>query len=193
MAHPAKKQPLSVAEFLAMEEISDIKHEYYKGEIFAFAGASINHNRVIRNLTNQLSAALEARNCELFSNDLRIWVEQVDLFTYPDILVICGKPDFFTNRTDTVTNPVLIIEVLSDSTKNYDRGEKFEFYRSIPSLKDYILVDQYKIHLEHFSKISKNKWSLTEYFKKSDALAIPDININILLEDIYDRVDFKTA
>jgi Uma2 family endonuclease len=193
MAYPAKKQPLSVEEFLAMEEKSDVKHEYYKGEIFAFAGASINHNQVIFNFSALLHKALKNSKCRGFSNDLRVRVQEKDFFTYPDILVICGKPEFFNNRTDTVTNPVLIIEVLSDSTKNYDRGEKFEFYRSIPSLKNYILVDQYKIHLEHFSKASENKWVLTEYFKKSDALTIPDINVNILLEDIYDRVDFKTA
>lgn len=193
MAYPAKNQPLSVEEFLAMEEKSDIKHEYYKGEIFAFAGASINHNQIISNLSALFHNAFKNSKCRGFSNDLRVRVQEKDFFTYPDILVICGKPEFFNNRTDTVTNPVLIIEALSDSTKNYDRGEKFEFYRSIPSLKDYILVDQYKIHLEHFSKTSKNKWALTEYFEKSDALTIPDINVNILLEDIYDRVDFKTA
>lgn len=193
MAYPAKKQPLSVEEFLAMEEKSDLKHEYYKGEIFAFAGASFNHNKISSNISAAIHSNLINIDCDVVSNDLRVWVKEKDFFTYPGILVICSKPEFFNDRTDTVINPVLIIEVLSDSTKNYDRGEKFEFYRTIPSLKDYILVDQYKIHLEYFSKTSENKWVLTEYFKKSDALTIPGINVNILLEDIYDRVDFKTA
>ncbi|RMD86186.1 MAG: Uma2 family endonuclease, partial [Calditrichaeota bacterium] len=133
-------------EYLALEEAAEYKSEYYKGEIFAMSGASINHNRIVMNLSTELNTALRDTKCEVFMSDMRLWVEAVQLFTYPDIVILCEQPQFYDDRDDTITNPFIIFEVLSESTKNYDRGEKFEFYRSLPSFQEYILVDQYKVH-----------------------------------------------
>ena len=178
-------------EYLEFEEIAEYKSEYYQGEIFAMAGASINHNRITGNVFTGLNQGLTKKNCEAFINEMRIWVSSKDLFTYPDILVICGKPEFYPNRNDTITNPLIIIEVLSDSTKNYDRGEKFEFYRSIPTFREYILIDQYKIHIEHFYIADNEKWTLVEYNDLSDILKLTKINFNISIKEIYSRVSFE--
>ena len=191
MAVPAKKKSISISEYFEMEEKSDIRHEYYKGEIFAFAGASINHGRIIGNINSKFLQKLANKNCESFSSDLKVRIEEVDLFTYPDILVICDKPEFYKDRDDTVLNPVLIIEVLSGSTKNYDRGEKFEFYRTVKSLQDYILVDQRRVHVEHFVRSAENKWVLTETSDINSSLEISNLKLEISLEEIYDRVEFK--
>ena len=188
MALPVKKKSISIDEYFEMEEKSDVRHEYYKGEIFAFAGASIHHAKIIG---NTYSALRKKSKCESYFNDLKVRIEEVDLFTYPDILVICDKPEFYKNRDDTVLNPALIVEVLSESTKNYDRGEKFEFYRTIKSLKDYILVDQSKIHVEHFARNAENKWLLTEYSDIKTFFVITNLNVEISLKEIYERVEFK--
>ncbi len=179
---------MSIPEYFKMEEKSDIRHEYYKGEIFAFAGASIQHAKIIGNI---YSAFRKKSKCEAFFNDLKVRIEEVDLFTYPDILVICDKPEFYKERDDTILNPVLIVEVLSESTKNYDRGDKFEFYRSLKSLKDYVLVDQRKVHVEHFTKSAENKWLLSEYSKINSSLEIANFKLEISLKEIYERVEFK--
>jgi Uma2 family endonuclease len=191
MALPAKKKILSISEYFEMEEKAEIRHEYYKGEIFAFAGASINHGRIIGNINAKLLQKLNKKKCEPFSNDLKVHIDEFDFFTYPDILVICDKPEFYKDRDDTVLNPVLIIEVLSESTKNYDRGDKFEFYRTIKSLQDYVLIDQYRVHMEHFEKNKDGKWLLTEYSDTSPSLELSHLNLEIPLKEIYERVEFK--
>ena len=177
-------------EYLALEETAEYKSEYYRGEIFAMAGASINHNRIVSNLNVILSQKLLKKNCEAFVSDMRLQVEPRDLFTYPDIIEVCGKPQFYQNRDDTITNPQIIFEILSESTKNYDRGEKFEFYRAIPTLREYVLVDQYKIHVEHFSIIETGKWILTEYDDVHHDLKLTAVDLTIPLQTIYSRVEF---
>jgi Uma2 family endonuclease len=137
-------------EYLELEEAARCRNEYYRGEIFPMVGDSINHNRIIGNLSSKLSQAFDNNNCESFTSEIKIWIEEKDLFTYPDVIVVCGEPEFYQDRDDTITNPIIIIEVLSDSTKNYDRIEKFEFYRTLPSFEEYILIDQYRVHVEHF-------------------------------------------
>lgn len=179
-------------EYLLQEEKAEFKHEYYQGKIYAMAGASVNHTRITRNVLSLLNSSLKNNStCEAFMTDMRVWIEEKDLFTYPDILVVCSKLEFYPKRDDTISNPLLIIEVLSDSTKNYDRGEKFMFYRSIPSFSEYILIDQYSIHVEHFFKTPENHWMLTEYKKMSDVVRFSKINFEISLEDIYTSVEFK--
>lgn len=193
MAQTAKKTLLSPDEFLEMEEKSDTKHEYYRGEIFNLAGASIAHNTIVSNCVSGLHTSFRNKSCRVYSNDLKVRIEAVDLFTYPDILVICGKPQLYKDRDDTVMNPVLIVEVLSESTKNYDRGEKFEFYRQIASLQDYILIDQYKLHVEHFSLGAENKWVLSEYSDRNDIVRAPAVDFDITLAAIYERVEFSKS
>jgi Uma2 family endonuclease len=177
-------------EYLAMEEASEERHEYYQGEIFAMAGASIAHNRIVKNCINRFETGLIGKNCEAFMDNMRLWIEATGLFTYPDLMVVCGEPVLYQERDDTITNPVVIVEVLSDSTKNYDRGEKFKFYRSIPTLKEYILIDQYSVHVEQYYLEAPNKWILVEYNRLTDVLKFAKIDFEISLQDIYRRVEF---
>ena len=190
MREHAKKY-VTPEEYLTLEETAEYKSEYYRGEIFAMAGTSINHNRIVRNLSRKLDQALINNKCEAFTSDIKVWIQEKDLFTYPDVIVVCGKPEFYPDRDDTIMNPLVIIEVLSDSTKNYDRIEKFEFYRTLPTFQEYILVDQYKIHIEHFYQESKGKWIFTEYNHIDDVLNFEKIDLKMSLKDIYYRVEFK--
>lgn len=185
----AVKKYFTPEEYLAIEETAEFKSEFYKGEIFAMTGASVNHNLLVGNFYSKLHQALADR-CYVFMSDMRIRVETHDLFTYPDISVVCEKPKFYEDRDDTIINPILIVEVLSDSTKNYDRGEKFEFYRSLTTFQEYILVDQYKIHVEQFHIGNEGKWILSEHNDKKDILNLNKLDFQISLQSIYARVEF---
>ncbi len=123
---------------------------------------------------------------------MRVWIDAVELFTYPDLVVICGKPQFYKNRTDTITNPVIVIEVLSESTERYNRGKKFEFYRRLSSLREYVLIDQHRMHVEQFVRNEAGKWVLTEYHGADAVLQFSGINVQISLKDIYARVSFES-
>jgi len=183
------KQKISVAEYLEMENTSLEKHEYYKGEVFAMAGAKVPHNIIARNLLVALTQKLKDKPCQPFNSDMRIHVEQNTLFTYPDISVICGDIITLNNDDYNVLNPSAIIEVLSNSTKNYDRGEKFKLYRDIPMLKEYILVDSESVNVEAFRLNTSNHWELEEYLKDSELLQIHVINTSLLLSEIYEGTD----
>lgn len=189
MQYPVKTY-LTPEEYLALEEKAEYKSEYYKGEIFAMSGASINHNRIVINLAAQLNLRLRGSKCEAFMNDMRLWVEEKELYTYPDIVVICGDTQFYPDRDDTITNPLLIVEVLSNSTKNYDRGDKFQFYRTLPSFKEYVLVDQYDYHVENFYIGSEGQWMLKEYNDKENSLKLFNVEFQMHLQDIYHGVTF---
>lgn len=178
-------------EYFALEEAAEYRSKYYKGKIVAMTGGSINHNRIIGNLVKKFDHALFDSKCEVFMSEIKVWIKKKDLFTYPDVLVVCGEPEFYPERDDTITNPIVIIEVLSDSTRNYDRIEKFEFYRAIPTFHEYILVDQYRIHIEHFYLENKGKWIYTDYSDMNDVLKFHNIEFQISIKDIYNRVEFK--
>ena len=189
MPQPATKY-VSPEEYLALEEAAEFKSEYYQGEIFNRAGASMNHNQIILNVSSQLHQHQKNHNCRVAMNDLRLWIEANELFTYPDIMVICDKHQFYPDRNDTITNPKRIIEVLSESTENYDRGKKFLFYRSIPTFQEYILVDQYSIHIEHFYIGAEGNWILKEYDNLNDIIKFTKIDFQIPVTDIYSQVEF---
>jgi len=193
MEIPMEKQNqkyYSAEEYLALEETAEFRSEYYQGEMFAMAGGSANHNRITGNIYIGLSNAFRKhKRCEAFVTEMRLWIKARDVFTYPDVLVVCGKAEFYPGRDDTVANPAAIFEVLSESTKNYDRGEKFEIYRAIPTLKEYILADQYRLHLEHFSKNGQGKWVLEEFEDPQAILSLPELEFQISLKEIYDKVE----
>ena len=191
MQETAQKTKLTHEQYFALEEKSDTRHEYYQGEIFNLAGGSINHNRIIRNFSHYAIDKIKDHSCEVLFTDIKIWIESADLFTYPDILIICGQAQFYKNRDDVVLNPVLIAEVLSKSTKNYDRGEKFLFYRQIPSLKHYLLIDQYSPHVEYFYLNEDGHWVLSEFSDLHDRLEIRRPDFSLGLQDIYRGVSFK--
>ena len=191
MQEAAKKSKLTHEQYFALEEKSETRHEYYQGEIFDLAGGSVNHNRIILNFSHYTIEKLRKNSCELFFTDIKVWIEAVDLFTYPDILIICGAPQFYQQRDDTVLNPVLIAEVLSESTKSYDRGDKFYFYRQIPTLKHYLLIDQYSPHVEYFRLGEDGHWILSEFSDLNDRLEISEPDFSLSLKEIYQKVSFK--
>ena len=184
----ASQPQLTPHEYLARERKSVQKHEYFRGGVFAMAGASTNHNRLVRNVLTQLDSQLRGTDCEVFPSDLRLRCP-AGLFTYPDLQVGCGPPDYFDDHQDTVTNPRLIVEVLSKSTERYDRGQKFEFYRDIVSLAEYVLVS-YREHLiERFVR-QAHGWLLSEAKGSGATIELAAISCTLQLADTYRDVDF---
>ena len=191
MQEAAKKSKLTHEQYFALEEKSETRHEYYQGEIFNLAGGTVNHNTIVNNFLHHTIEKLRRSNCRIFTMDVKVRIEAVDLFTYPDILIVYGAPQFYKHRDDTVLNPVLIAEVLSESTKSYDRGDKFYFYRQIPSLKHYLLIDQYSPHVEYFRLGDDGHWILSEFSDLSDRLEISEPDFSLTLKEIYQAVSFK--
>lgn len=186
-AHAYNKKFYSIEEYLQMENEALEKHEYYKGEIIAMSGAGNRHNIISINIIVSLGNSLKGKSCQPYGSDMRIHIPENTLFTYPDISVICG--DIINPNVDenTATNPTVIIEILSPSTRNYDRGVKFMLYRAIPTLKEYILVEAESIHVEQFAINKEGLWQLKEFSSQNDQLMLESLNVNLLLRDIYDR------
>ena len=188
-----KKNKMTPGEYLALERSSlDIKHEFFDGDVFAMVGAGINHNRININLAGELRNRFKADNspCEVLSNDMRVKIE--NNYTYPDIVIFCGDAQFVDNKFDTLTNPVIIIEILSDSTEAFDRGDKFTYYRAIPALKEYILVSQKKYHVEQYIRSDNGKWEYRSYESPDQMLNMESVNCDVLLSEIYLNVNFET-
>jgi len=182
------KAQFAPEEYLEMERKAAYKSEYHDGEIFAMAGASESHISIVGNLMYLLVGQFKGRDCKAYSNDMKVRVTATGLFTYPDVVILCGEPLFNDQNRDVLMNPGVIIEVLSDSTEAYDRGKKFEHYRSIESLSDYLLVAQDRPDIEHLVRQADQKW-LYSASKGIDArVEIPAINCVLLLADVYDKV-----
>ena len=188
--YPRGKKHFTPEQYLAMEERSDTKSEFYRGEIFAMAGASSNHNLLVSNTITSLNQFFRGKPCLVYPSDMRLWIRKNDLATYPDVMVVCGRPLFYEGRTDTVTNPIVIVEVLSESTRDYDRGFKFELYRAIESLRDYVLVDQTKIHVEHHHRMDDGRWVLEEFSEPDATLTLESISFTVRIGELYEKVDF---
>ncbi|MDQ2862340.1 MAG: Uma2 family endonuclease [Bacteroidota bacterium] len=185
------KQKISIEEYLEMENDSTEKNEYYRGEVFAMSGAKMPHNTLSKNMLGTLFSKLKGKKCQPYGSDVRIHIPSNTLFTYPDISIICGKAITLNDDEWNVLNPTVIIEVLSKSTKNYDRGEKFKLYRDIPTLQEYILADSESMHIEIF-RLNENKhWELEEYNSLKDIVHIKSIDEKILLSEIYEDVIIK--
>lgn len=189
MQKPALKY-LTPEEYLAMEEVSAIRHEYYQGEIFAMAGATNDHNLIAGDVHTRMNLALTEKGCLVYMTDMQLWVQADRLMTYPDVMVVCGDPKFYEDRTDVITNPIMIVEVLSKSSKDYDRGDKFRLYQSIPTLQEYILIDQYTIYVEQYYLETPKKWAVREFNRLTEILQFAKIDFQISLQDIYRRVKF---
>jgi len=188
-----QKRYITEEEYLAMEEQSLEKHEYYAGEVFAKSGTKVPHNIIAINLLGDIATHLRGKSCKPFHSDQRIYIEKNGLFTYPDISIVCGKTKTRNNDNWNILNPTIIIEILSASTKNYDRGDKFKLYRDIPSLKEYILVDSESINIEAFSINKNNHWELRESRDITDALWIENIQLSIPLKDVYEGTGLLPA
>ena len=183
----------SIAAYLESEEKSDVKHEFYKGEIFAMAGASIQHNQIASNAHVAIGSFISDKGCTIFQSDLKIHVELNSLFTYPDLSIVCGTIATLENHKDIVTNPSVLIEVLSDTTQDYDRGGKFKLYRDIPSLKEYILISSIEVLVEKYSKQEDGTWILHEYKTLNDFFTIDVIAMQIELKGLYKNVALEAT
>ena len=178
-------------EYLELEEKADYKNEYRDGEIISMTGGTTNHNKLALNLATGLNVALNDLDYEIYIGDVKLWIPRYREFTYPDVMVIEGQPVYYSANTTIVTNPVLIVEVLSKSTKDYDRGGKFLYYRSIPEFKEYILIDQTKYYVMQYVKTSENQWILTEYETEDALINLSSINVELSLKQLYKKVNFS--
>ena len=189
----SKAQPYySPEEYLKLEEAAEFRSEYHDGKIIPMTGGTPNHNRIALNLSGALNFALKGQPYDVFINDLRLWIPSKRVYTYPDVMLVAGKLEFLEGRKDTITNAVMVAEVLSKSTADYDRGGKFKLFRSIPSFREYVLIDQYEMHVEHFCKTDDNKWVLSEYDGADAVLRLNCVEFEMSLGEIFDRVDFES-
>ena len=187
------KPYITPEEYLVKERVADYKSEYYKGEIFDFAGASREHNLIAGNIHSILHQQLRNKSCEVYPSDMRVKISTTGLYTYPDVVVVCGKPQFEDDEEDVLLNPTVIIEVLSPSTEGYDRGTKFEHYRTINSLSDYILVAQDKIHVEHYVRQSDRSWLFSEFKSAKDNFQIQSIGCEVSVAETYEKVEMEES
>lgn len=179
----------SVEGYLALERASEIKHEYYDGEIFAMAGASLPHNLIVGNLVGELRSALKNRDCVVFPSDMRVQCP-TGLYTYPDVSIVCGPSELADDHQDMLLNPLVLIEVLSPSTEAYDRGKKFGHYKTIPSLREYVVVAQDRASIDHFARQEDGRWLMTSVSELSEWLVLPAVEVSVPAAEIYAKVDF---
>ncbi|MDD1429418.1 Uma2 family endonuclease, partial [Dolichospermum sp. ST_sed9] len=180
----------TLEEYLELEEKADYKNEYRDGEIISMTGGTTQHNKLALNLATGLNVALNDLNYEIYIGDVKLWIPRYREFTYPDVMVIEGQPVYYSTNTTIVTNPLLIAEVLSKSTKDYDRGDKFLYYRSIPEFKEYILIDQTQYYVMQYVKTSENQWILTEYETEDAMINLSSINVELSLKQLYKKINF---
>ena len=186
---PVPKPRVSPAEYLALERAGETKHELVNGEIVAMSGASPVHNLVAMNLGRRLGELVAAKPCVVLSSDQRVYVPATGLFAYPDLTVVCGRPELHPEDDHTLINPRVIVEVLSDSTEAYDRGAKFAHYQSIVSLEEYVLVSTRERRLEHYRRQGTGQWLLTVHVGDEARVAFPALGGELPLASVYEKVD----
>ncbi len=179
----------TLEEYLALERRADHKSEFLGGEIFAMAGASFRHNVLVANIMRELGARLRQGSCLPVASDQRVQVKPTGLNTYPDVVVVCGEPEFTDDRLDTLTNPTVLVEALSESTETYDRGEKFAHSRRIESLSDYVLVSQDKMRVEHYVRQGE-RWVLSEFNAPQGHIALSSVGCELSITEVYAHRDF---
>lgn len=180
----------SEEEYLELERNAPRKSEYYKGEIFALSGAKRNHNLIVTNLCREISSSLKDKPCEVYPSDMRVKNKVDQFYTYPDVTIVCGKPEFLNTTEDVLLNPQIIIEVLSDSTEKYDRGAKFSLYRNIPSILEYILVSSNERKVESFRK-NGSDWIFRES-TEGEVFQFQSLDVVLKTEDVYEKVEFSS-
>lgn len=183
---------LTPEEYLEIERQAETKSEYVFGEVFAMSGASLRHSLIATNVAAELRAQLKKRPCTVHASDLRV-KNVAENYFYPDVVVICGDPEYDDAHRDTILNPRVIVEVLSDSTQNYDRGGKFAQYRKLDSLAEYVVIAQSAPHVEHHVRQPDNQWILRETEDATDVIALASVDCVLPLAEIYDKVDFQAA
>jgi Uma2 family endonuclease len=184
-----RKQWISPEEYLVLERQAETKSEYFAGEVFALAGATRTHNLIVRNISRRLDPQRKGQACEVYTNDMRVEVGPTGLYTYPDVVVVCGQPQFKDANEDTLLNPTVIMEVLSNSTAAYDRGDKFEHYSTLPSLTDYLLIAQDRAAVEQRVRTERG-WQLSFHYGLDAVVPLLAIGCELRLSDVYDGIQF---
>ena len=179
---------VSLEDYLVAERQAETKSEYLNGEVFAMSGASREHNLIVWNLAGALHPQLRGRSCEAYVGDMQVHIPATGLYTYPDLAVVCGEPQFEDGELDTLLNPTVLIEVLSPTTEGYDRGRKAAHYRTLDSLREYLLVSQEEVRVELFTRQEDGHWLLSEASRPGDTVALGSIGCTLLLADVYERV-----
>lgn len=187
------KRHYSPAEYLEREAQANFRSEYRNGEIVPMAGATTNHNEIVTNLVVALKPTLRARGYRLFAENVRVWIERYRVYTYPDVMVMAGEPTYHGTGTTTVVNPLLIVEVASKSTKNYDQGDKFDYYRSLPSFQEYLLVEQSRWRVTQHLKTEAGQWLLTDYEAAEAVVDLATLAMGLPLGYIYAGVEVGLA
>ena len=188
----ATEQRVTPSQYLELEEKAEWKSELIEGEIVAMAGATANHNRIVLNFCRLFPLENLEGQYEIFTSDMRLWLSEFGSYTYPDVMAIAGEPKFTDSKQTALTNPCLIVEVLSGSTEGYDKTAKFRLYRSIPEFEEYVLVDQEACRVEQFTKVDRNQWLLTELMGEDATLGLKSVGVEIELKDLYKRVSFAS-
>ena len=186
----AAERYISEEAYLELEERAETKHEYFHGRIYAMAGAKEAHNLISVNVAGELRQQFKGKPCRAYSNDMRVLVSKTKLYTYPDVIAVCGEPVFANRNRTTLLNPTVIVEVLSEATESYDRGEKFAHYRTLETLTDYILMAQDKMRLEHYVRQPDERWMLTIVSDPQGVLEIESIGCLLRMTDVYEKVEF---
>lgn len=189
MTSAAQQLFITPEEYLQLERTSTIKHEYFGGRIYAMAGASPRHVFIAANVGGELYIQLKRKPCRTCGSDIRLQIPATGLYTYPDVAVVCGEPQYADEEKETLTNPAVVVEVLSPSSERYDRGDKFEHYKSIGSPTDYILIAQHTYRVEHYTRQSGNQWTKAEYTDLQSIVDIASIDCHLRLSDIYEKVE----
>ena len=185
------KSTYSFAEYLQLEETAAYKNEYQDGEIVPMTGGTTDHNKIALNFAAYLKFALKGQKYNIFIGDVKLWIAQYRQATYPDVMLIEGEPIYYETGKTTITNPRLIVEVLSKSTQNYDQGDKFLYYRSLPEFQEYILISQSRPYVMQYNKTQENKWLLTEYEGENASLSLTSVNFALSFQEIYEGVIFN--
>jgi Uma2 family endonuclease len=191
MQTQTQKRHYTPDEYLQLEETAEFKNEYRNGEIIPMAGGTTNHNEIALNFCTNFKLTMRGKNYKIYMGDVKLWLPRYQIYTYPDVMIIQDKPIYQGTGNTTVTNPLIIVEVLSNSTKNYDKTDKFRFYRSLPELQQYIMIDQYEYFVEQFEKNAQSQWVLTEYESVNDILSLKSIDFQIPLNEIYENINFE--
>jgi Uma2 family endonuclease len=184
---------LTPEQYLEIDRKAEFKSEYYLGEMFAMGGARWTHNRLVANLIATLHQQLRSGPCQTLPSDMRVQVESAGMYTYPDVIVVCGEPQFLDENRDTLLNPTLIVEVLSPSSEVYDRGRKFEYYGSLASVSEYLLVSSERVRAELYTRQSDGRWLITAVGRLEDSLDLQSVGAHLALADLYERVDLPPA
>jgi Uma2 family endonuclease len=184
---------LTPEQYLEIERKAEFKSEYLQGEMFAMAGGSLAHNRLVFNTIAAIAPQLRAGSCQGLPSDMRVHIPATGLFTYPDVIVVCGQPQLLDGRNDTLLNPTLIIEVLSPSTEAYNRGRKFEHYRSLDSLREYLLVSSERVSVDLFTRQPDGKWLLASADRLDASLELESVGATLALADLYGGIDLTLA